>query len=248
MVSWPNFNKLARINLSISRPSHLSQWWLRPGCSLRVTTRGTSWPGPSWRRRYCWPYCPWRPPGSCPWTPQCWGWGRRQCHTGSPVTRLPSPGSHSVLYCDDHILFAFVEGKVSMSVLPISAKQTLVVDQRSEHFSWQLTIFVFYLRKGGIQEQSHYCSSVSVWTGLWKEIAKKKVIMEVKTVKTRKSKEWCKIFPKSAPFWNQTVSSITWWWAQRVLNFDLICARGGRSKRAPIKPFLPILSVYTPQS
>ena len=174
MVSWPNFKKLARINLSISRPSHLSQWWLRPGCSLRVTTRGTSWPGPSWRRRYCWPYCPWRPPGSCPWTPQCWGWGRRQCHTGSPVTRLPSPGSHSVLYCDDHILFAFVEGKVSMSVLPISAKQTLVVDQRLEHFSWQLTIFVFYLRKGGIQEQSHYCSSVSVWTGLWKEIAKKR--------------------------------------------------------------------------
>ena len=33
--------------------------------------------------------------------------------------------------------------------------------------------------------------------------------MEVKTVKTRKSTEWCKNWPKSITIWDQTVSSIT---------------------------------------
>ena len=44
------------------------------------------------------------------------------------------------------------------------------------------------------------------------------------------------------------VWSLAWWWAQKFLNFDLYCARGGRSKRVPVKPFLPILSVFTPKS
>ena len=33
--------------------------------------------------------------------------------------------------------------------------------------------------------------------------------MEVKTVKTRKSTEWCKNPSKSATIWDQTVSAIT---------------------------------------
>ena len=44
------------------------------------------------------------------------------------------------------------------------------------------------------------------------------------------------------------VWSLAWWWAQKFLNSDLFCARGGRSKRVPVKPFLPILSVFTPKS
>ena len=46
------------------------------------------------------------------------------------------------------------------------------------------------------------------WGGFERKL-QKKFIMEVKTVKTRKSTEWCKIFPKSAKIWNQTVLSIT---------------------------------------
>ena len=36
----------------------------------------------------------------------------------------------------------------------------------------------------------------------------------------------------STLFW-----SLAWWWAQKFLNSDLFCARGGCSKRVPVKPF-----------
>ena len=46
-----------------------------------------------------------------------------------------------------------------------------------------------------------------IFEGGLKGNCKKKYIMEVKTVKTRKSTEWCKNPSKSATIWNQTVSA-----------------------------------------
>ena len=48
-----------------------------------------------------------------------------------------------------------------------------------------------------------------IFEGGLKGNCKKKYIMEVKTVKTRKSTEWCKNPSKSTTIWDQTVSSIT---------------------------------------
>ena len=48
-----------------------------------------------------------------------------------------------------------------------------------------------------------------IFEGGLKGNCKKKFIMEVKTMKTRKSTEWCKNLSKSPPIWDQTVSTIT---------------------------------------
>ena len=48
-----------------------------------------------------------------------------------------------------------------------------------------------------------------IFEGGLKGNCKKKYIMEVKTVKTRKSTEWCKNPSKSTTIWDQTVLAIT---------------------------------------
>ena len=48
-----------------------------------------------------------------------------------------------------------------------------------------------------------------IFEGGLKGNCKKKYIMEVKSVKTRKSTEWCKNPSKSTTIWDQTVSAIT---------------------------------------
>ena len=40
------------------------------------------------------------------------------------------------------------------------------------------------------------------------------------------------------------VWSLAWWWAQKFLNFDLICARGSCLKSVPVNIFSRILSIH----
>ena len=63
-------------------------------------------------------------------------------------------------------------------------------------------------QKSGPKGRRHKAGG-RIFEGGLKGNCKKKYIMEVKTVKTRKSTEWCKNPSKSATIWNQTVSAIT---------------------------------------
>ena len=106
---------------------------------------------------------------------------------GVGVTLLACPHQNQKMYFTVMIIyFCFCWGKCFVAVF-FDFKKT-IFDRKtdiSKYLSWQLTIIVLYPR------------TMCLYNGLWKEKAKKKFIMEVKTVKTRKSMERWKNLSKS---------------------------------------------------